>query len=337
PVFESSRALWEHAHCSASLKERERDGEGILQGHMHACAHSNTLTHTHQTCRHCHSCQLLIERSGSIKEERWKRLTLRKCRKRQTFRLPEDHLKPEVQLLHLGSPAARHIQRCRFLEDRNGALKLELAALKQLKQQLRSLFILSLLPQPAAWLWGFQCAFLHEELGSIESEVSERRKRCQQLEREVKNKTLACKTLRTELQDALLERSRLKRELLSHILKTAEHEKHMQEAADRRQQLEAEHEQALAFLNSRQQEINLLQKVQTEAEKEREEVVHLLEVKVHDLEQKCQAQSEQCTILSKELEKYHLGSDAEETFNADSRETKCNIYNSLQHQADTSK
>uniref|UniRef100_A0A671KCT1 RIMS binding protein 2 n=1 Tax=Sinocyclocheilus anshuiensis TaxID=1608454 RepID=A0A671KCT1_9TELE len=37
----------------------------------------------------------------------------------------------------------------------------------------------------------------------------------------------------------------------------------MREAADRRQQLEAEHEQALAFLNSRQQEINLLQKVRT--------------------------------------------------------------------------
>lgn len=37
--------------------------------------------------------------------------------------------------------------------------------------------------------------------------------------------------------------------------------KHMREAADRRQQLEAEHEKALAFLNSRQQEIHLLQKV----------------------------------------------------------------------------
>ncbi|XP_021324730.2 RIMS-binding protein 2 isoform X8 [Danio rerio] len=118
----------------------------------------------------------------------------------------------------------------------------------------------------------------------------------------------------------------------------------MREAADRRQQLEAEHEQALAFLNSRQQEINLLQKVQAEAEKEREEVVHLLEshmdkmqVKVHDLEQKCRAQSEQCNILSKELEKYHLGSDAEDTLNTDSQEKNlCNSYNSLQRQAEKS-
>uniref|UniRef100_A0A673JB45 RIMS-binding protein 2 n=1 Tax=Sinocyclocheilus rhinocerous TaxID=307959 RepID=A0A673JB45_9TELE len=89
----------------------------------------------------------------------------------------------------------------------------------------------------------------------------------------------------------------------------------MREAADRRQQLEAEHEQALAFLNSRQQEINLLQKV-----------------KVHDLEQKCRTQSEQCNILSKELERYHLGSDAEETLNTDSQEK--NSYNSLQREAE---
>uniref|UniRef100_A0A672KIV2 RIMS-binding protein 2 n=1 Tax=Sinocyclocheilus grahami TaxID=75366 RepID=A0A672KIV2_SINGR len=89
----------------------------------------------------------------------------------------------------------------------------------------------------------------------------------------------------------------------------------MREAADRRQQLEAEHEQALAFLNSRQQEINLLQKV-----------------KVHDLEQKCRTQSEQCNILSKELERYHLGSDTEETLNTDSQEK--NSYNSLQREAE---
>ena len=36
---------------------------------------------------------------------------------------------------------------------------------------------------------------------------------------------------------------------------------HMREAAERRQQLELEHEQALAFLNAKQQEIQLLQQV----------------------------------------------------------------------------
>ncbi|XP_048022020.1 RIMS-binding protein 2 isoform X4 [Megalobrama amblycephala] len=60
-------------------------------------------------------------------------------------------------------------------------------------------------------------------------------------------------------------------------------------------------------------------------------------VKVHDLEQKCRTQSEQCNILSKKLEKYHLGSDTEDTLNTDSQEKNLsNSYNSLQHQAEKS-
>ncbi|XP_008587131.1 PREDICTED: uncharacterized protein LOC103604350, partial [Galeopterus variegatus] len=53
--------------------------------------------------------------------------------------------------------------------------------------------------------------------------------------------------------------------------------KHMREAAERRQQLELEHEQALAVLNAKQQEIDLLQKAQVEAKKEHEGAVQLLE------------------------------------------------------------
>ncbi|XP_067278989.1 RIMS-binding protein 2 isoform X10 [Pseudorasbora parva] len=204
----------------------------------------------------------------------------------------QNDLKQDIQPLHLASHRAHHVNLCRLLEDKNRDPKLERAAFRQQKLQ-------------------------HQ---SLESEVNDRRKRCQILEREVKNKALACKTLKNELQDALLERKRLNRELLSHILKAAQHEKHMREAADRRQQLEAEHEQALAFLNSRQQEISLLQKV-----------------KVHDLEQKCRTQSEQCNILSKKLEKYHLGSDTEDSLNIDSQEKNLsNSYNSLQRQAEKS-
>uniref|UniRef100_A0A8C5F2S4 RIMS-binding protein 2 n=1 Tax=Gopherus evgoodei TaxID=1825980 RepID=A0A8C5F2S4_9SAUR len=61
----------------------------------------------------------------------------------------------------------------------------------------------------------------------------------------------------------------------------------MREAAERRQQLELEHEQALAVLNAKQQEIELLQKT-----------------KVRELEEKCRTQSEQFNLLSKELEKF---------------------------------
>nr|KAF6271136.1 RIMS binding protein 2 [Myotis myotis] len=66
----------------------------------------------------------------------------------------------------------------------------------------------------------------------------------------------------------------------------------MREAAERRQQLELEHEQALAVLNAKQQEIDLLQKC-----------------KVRELEDKCRAQSEQFSLLSRDLEKFrqHAG------------------------------
>ncbi|XP_019060110.1 RIMS-binding protein 2 isoform X3 [Fukomys damarensis] len=83
----------------------------------------------------------------------------------------------------------------------------------------------------------------------------------------------------------------------------------MREAAERRQQLELEHEQALAILNAKQQEIELLQKAQVEAKKEHEGAVQLLECRVRELEEKCRAQSEQFRLLSRDLEKFrqHAG------------------------------
>ncbi|KAM5193801.1 RIMS-binding protein 2 isoform 2-T2 [Mantella aurantiaca] len=85
----------------------------------------------------------------------------------------------------------------------------------------------------------------------------------------------------------------------------------MREAAERRQHLELEHEQALAVLNAKQQEIELLQKAQVEAKKEHEGAVQLLEntldsmqAKVRELEEKCRIQSEQFNLLSRELEKF---------------------------------
>ncbi|XP_059750755.1 RIMS-binding protein 2 isoform X9 [Balaenoptera ricei] len=85
--------------------------------------------------------------------------------------------------------------------------------------------------------------------------------------------------------------------------------KHMREAAERRQQLELEHEQALAVLNAKQQEIDLLQKAQVEAKKEHEGAVQLLECRVRELEEKCRAQSEQFSLLSRDLDqlRQHAG------------------------------
>uniref|UniRef100_A0A8C9XLX8 RIMS-binding protein 2 n=1 Tax=Sander lucioperca TaxID=283035 RepID=A0A8C9XLX8_SANLU len=63
----------------------------------------------------------------------------------------------------------------------------------------------------------------------------------------------------------------------------------MREVAERRQQLELEHEQALAILKFKQDEIKRLQRS-----------------KVRDLEDKCRSQSEQFGLLSQELEKFRL-------------------------------
>ncbi|XP_072443767.1 RIMS-binding protein 2 isoform X9 [Chiloscyllium punctatum] len=87
--------------------------------------------------------------------------------------------------------------------------------------------------------------------------------------------------------------------------------KHMREAAGRRQQLELEHVEALAVLKSKQQEIELLRRAQVEAKKEHEGAVLLLEntldsmqAKVRELEEKCRNQSEQFSLLSRELETF---------------------------------
>ncbi|XP_060699880.1 RIMS-binding protein 2 [Hemiscyllium ocellatum] len=85
----------------------------------------------------------------------------------------------------------------------------------------------------------------------------------------------------------------------------------MREAAGRRQQLELEHVEALAVLKSKQQEIELLRRAQVEAKKEHEGAVLLLEntldsmqAKVRELEEKCRNQSEQFSLLSRELESF---------------------------------
>uniref|UniRef100_A0A8C6Q399 RIMS-binding protein 2 n=1 Tax=Nothobranchius furzeri TaxID=105023 RepID=A0A8C6Q399_NOTFU len=80
----------------------------------------------------------------------------------------------------------------------------------------------------------------------------------------------------------------------------------MREAAERRQQLELEHEQALAVLNAKQQEIDLLQKVRGVCHNPHSTAAQRFLAKVRELEEKCRSQSEQFNLLSKELEKFRL-------------------------------
>ncbi|XDV21605.1 hypothetical protein PO909_026680, partial [Leuciscus waleckii] len=103
------------------------------------------------------------------------------------------------------------------------------------------------------------------------------------------------------------QRLRAKLENLEQVLK------HMREVADRRQQLELEHEQALAILKFKQDEIKRLQRAQFFAKREHEGVVQMLEntldcmqAKVRELEDKCRSQSEQFGMLSQELDKFRV-------------------------------
>ncbi|XP_064835470.1 LOW QUALITY PROTEIN: peripheral-type benzodiazepine receptor-associated protein 1-like [Oncorhynchus masou masou] len=103
------------------------------------------------------------------------------------------------------------------------------------------------------------------------------------------------------------QRLRVKLENLEQVLK------HMREVAERRQQLELEHEQALAILKFKQNEIKRLQRAEFFAKREHEGVVQMLETtldsmqsKVRELEDKCHSQSEQFSLLSHELETFRL-------------------------------
>uniref|UniRef100_A0A4W5M4W8 RIMS binding protein 2 n=1 Tax=Hucho hucho TaxID=62062 RepID=A0A4W5M4W8_9TELE len=74
----------------------------------------------------------------------------------------------------------------------------------------------------------------------------------------------------------------------------------MRESAERRQQLDEEHEQALAALTTKQQKIHLLHKA-----------------KVRDLEQKCRSQTKQFGQLSKSLEDFRLEADTVDIFSTE--------------------
>ncbi|XP_015502201.1 peripheral-type benzodiazepine receptor-associated protein 1 isoform X6 [Parus major] len=82
--------------------------------------------------------------------------------------------------------------------------------------------------------------------------------------------------------------------------------KHMRNVAERRQQLEVEHKEALLVLQEKQEEVQRLQQAQAEARREHEGAVQLLEARVKDLEDQCRSQTEQFSLLSQELQQFRL-------------------------------
>nr|XP_008269461.1 peripheral-type benzodiazepine receptor-associated protein 1 isoform X11 [Oryctolagus cuniculus] len=89
--------------------------------------------------------------------------------------------------------------------------------------------------------------------------------------------------------------------------------KHMREVAQRRQQLEVEHEQARLSLREKQEEVQRLQQAQAEAKREHEGAVQLLEstldsmqARVRELEEQCRSQTERFSLLAQELQAFRL-------------------------------
>ncbi|XP_049459743.1 RIMS-binding protein 2 isoform X4 [Epinephelus fuscoguttatus] len=167
--------------------------------------------------------------------------------------------------------------RFRLLEERNRALKLEVATLRQDKQQCRKLkaklhaalqeknrLNLELINQHLKTSKYDQVRSDYDQLRQTFAVVSQERDVAQQQ--------------RSQLQSKV--------ENLEQVLK------HMHEAVELKQQLQIEHEQALVALHTKQKEINQLQKV-----------------KVRDLEQKCRSQSEHFHQLSNELLNFRLQPD----------------------------
>ncbi|XP_070844925.1 RIMS-binding protein 2 isoform X4 [Chaetodon trifascialis] len=186
-------------------------------------------------------------------------------------------LRYEVSSQQATGHSVCNVHRFRLLEERNRALKLEVATLRQEKQQYRKLK-----------------AKLHaalQEKNRLNLELINhhlKASKYEQVQSDYEQLRQTFAVVSQERDVAQQQRSQLqgKVENLEQVLK------HMHEAVELKQQLQIEHEQALVALHTKQKEINQLQKV-----------------KVRDLEQKCRSQSEHYHQLSKELLNFRLQSD----------------------------
>nr|XP_057912566.1 RIMS-binding protein 2 isoform X3 [Doryrhamphus excisus] len=193
----------------------------------------------------------------------------------------------------LEASSHQNVSRFRLLDERNRVLRQEVAALRQEKQQYRKLR-----------------AKLHvalQEKNRLNLELIGRHLKASkydQVQSDFKQLKDTLAVVSQERDAAQQQRSRLqgKVENLEEVLK------HMHETVERKQRPQIEHEQALVALHSKQKEIHQLQKARLQADQDHEQAVHLLEVKICDLEQKCRSQSEHFHQLSKELLNFRLQS-----------------------------
>ncbi|TKS84638.1 RIMS-binding protein 2 [Collichthys lucidus] len=243
----------------------------------------------------------------------------------------EQSLRYEVSTQQTTGHSVYNVSRFRLLEERNRALKLEVATLRQEKQQYRKLQHYRRLHHGRSCKDGIsQTKRSGVDRAYLLMQIHCGLKLCEGTEKKSSKKA--------KLHAALQEKNRLNLELINRHLKASKYDqvqsdydqlretfavvsqerdvaqqqrtqlqgkvedleqllKHMHEAVELKQQLQIEHEQALVALHTKQKAINQLQKV-----------------KVRDLEQKCRSQTEHYHQLSKELLNFRLASDTVDNF-----------------------
>ncbi|XP_031133732.1 RIMS-binding protein 2 isoform X2 [Sander lucioperca] len=191
----------------------------------------------------------------------------------------------EVSSQQTTTQSVYNVNRFRLLEERNRALKLEVATLRQEKQQYRKL---------RAKLHAALQEKNHLNLELINHHLKTSKYDQVRSDYDQLRQTLA--VVSQERDVAQQQRSQLqgKVEDLEQVLKR------MHQAVELKQQLQIEHERALVALHTKQKEINQLQKNNMD---------RMFQVKVRDLEQKCRSRSEHYHQLSNELLNFRLQSD----------------------------
>ncbi|XP_037547686.1 RIMS-binding protein 2 [Nematolebias whitei] len=201
-----------------------------------------------------------------------------------------------------GHSTAYNVDRFRLLEEKNRALKHEVATLRQEKQHCRK-------------LKGKLHVALQEKnrlnLELVDHHLKSSKYDQVQCDYEQLRQTFAVVSRERDVAQQQRKHLQLKVDNLEQLLK------HMHEALELKQQLQTEHEQALAALQNKQREINQLQKAWLQTDQQHEEAVHLLEnnkdkmfqVKLRNLEQKCRSHSEHFHQLSKDLLSFRLHSE----------------------------
>ncbi|XP_078811888.1 RIMS-binding protein 2 isoform X6 [Oryzias latipes] len=212
----------------------------------------------------------------------------------------QPHLYTKGKLKHEVSPhqAAGHstaysVNRFRMLEEKNRALKHHLATLCQEKQHYRKL---------KAKLQAALREKNHLNFEVIKHQL--KASKYDQVQSDYDQLRQTFTVVSQERDTAQQQKSQLqvKVDNLEHVLKL------MHEAVELKQQLQTEYEQTFVALHTKQKEINRLQKAWVQTDQEHEEALHLLKVKVRDLEQVCRSFSENLNQLPNELLDYYLQS-----------------------------